>query len=41
MPYVVLIAVLLLVGFYPSIVMDLIDSGVVPLIHKINGVPLG
>ncbi len=41
MPYVVLVAVLLIVGFYPAIVLDLIDSGVVPLINKINGVPLG
>ncbi len=38
LPYVVLIAVLLIVGFYPSILVDVINTGVVPLIDKINGV---
>ena len=37
-PYIVLIAVLLIVGFYPAILVDVINTGVVPLIDKINGV---
>ncbi|HHL40410.1 MAG TPA: NADH-quinone oxidoreductase subunit M [Deltaproteobacteria bacterium] len=35
-PYVVLIAVLLIVGFYPSIIVDVINSGVVSLLENIN-----
>ncbi|MBI5893416.1 MAG: NADH-quinone oxidoreductase subunit M [Deltaproteobacteria bacterium] len=37
-PYVVLILVLLIVGFYPAILVDVINAGVVPLVDKINGV---
>ena len=37
-PYIVLIAVLLIVGFYPAILVDVINTGVVPLVDKINGV---
>ncbi|HXI09570.1 MAG TPA: NADH-quinone oxidoreductase subunit M [Thermodesulfobacteriota bacterium] len=40
-PFVILIAVLLIVGFYPSIIVDIINTGVVPLVNKINSVPLG
>ncbi|HBO84062.1 MAG: NADH dehydrogenase [Deltaproteobacteria bacterium GWC2_42_11] len=37
-PYIVLIAVLFIVGFYPAILIDVINTGVVPLVDKINGV---
>lgn len=40
-PFVVLLAVLLLVGFYPSIIVDIINTGVVPIVDKINAVPHG
>ena len=33
-----LIAVLFIVGFYPAILIDVINTGVVPLVDKINGV---
>jgi NADH:ubiquinone oxidoreductase subunit 4 (subunit M) len=38
---VVLIAVLLIVGFYPSVVVDVINSGVVPLVDKLNAAKVG
>ena len=41
LPFVVLIAVLLIVGFYPSILVDVINSGVEPLIGKISSAPHG
>lgn len=41
LPYVILIAVLLIVGFYPAILVDIINLGVVPLVDKVNGVPHG
>ncbi|NOS35630.1 MAG: NADH-quinone oxidoreductase subunit M [Deltaproteobacteria bacterium] len=37
-PYIILMVVLLFVGCYPSILVDIINSGVVPLVDKINGV---
>ncbi len=37
-PFIVLIAVLFVVGFYPSILIDVINTGVVPLIDKVNSV---
>lgn len=37
LPFIILMLVLLIVGFYPSILVDLINSGVVPLVDKING----
>ncbi len=36
-PYIVMIAVLLIVGFYPFLLVDVINSGVVPLVDKIHG----
>ncbi|MBI1913066.1 MAG: NADH-quinone oxidoreductase subunit M [Deltaproteobacteria bacterium] len=41
MPFVILIAVLLVVGFYPAIIVDIINTGVVPLVDRVNAVPLG
>jgi len=35
-PYVVMIAVLLIVGFYPTLLVDVINSGVVPLVDRIT-----
>lgn len=40
LPFIILIAVLLIVGFYPMILVDIINSGVEPLLDKINSVPL-
>jgi len=37
LPFVILIFILLLVGIYPSILLDLINSGVVPIVDNING----
>ena len=37
-PYIILMVVLLFVGCYPSILIDIINSGVVPIVDKINGV---
>lgn len=36
-PFVILIAILLIVGFYPIPLIDLINSGVEPLVDKLNG----
>jgi NADH-quinone oxidoreductase subunit M len=41
LPFVVLIVVLFVVGFYPAILVDIINTGVVPLVDKINAVPHG
>lgn len=41
LPFVILIAVLLIVGFYPSVVVDVINSGVVPLVNKLNAAQVG
>lgn len=41
LPFVILIIVLLVVGFYPSILVDLINTGVVPLVDKVNASTLG
>lgn len=41
LPFVILMAILLIVGFYPAILVDLINSGVVPIVEKIGTVPLG
>ncbi|MFQ5459522.1 MAG: NuoM family protein [Anaerolineae bacterium] len=36
-PFVILMLVLLIVGLYPAVLVDLINSGVVPLVDNING----
>lgn len=41
LPFVILIIVLLVVGFYPSILVDIINTGVVPLVDKVNASTLG
>ncbi len=41
LPFVILIIVLLVVGFYPSIIVDIINTGVVPLVDKVNASTLG
>lgn len=41
LPFVILIIVLLVVGFYPSILVDIINTGVVPLVDKVNAGTLG
>ena len=41
LPFVLLIAVLLIVGFYPAVLVDVINSGVVPLVNKLNAAQVG
>lgn len=41
LPFVFLIAVLLIVGFYPTVLVDVINSGVVPLVNKLNAAQIG
>ena len=41
LPFVILMIILLLFGFYPAPLIDMINSGVVPIVDKINAVTLG